>query len=179
MFESTGWLRSPGHPTGVAISGAAGAADPTAISVTEPTNIIVVSGFRGGRFRFFGDNDAETVSWVIFGIDVDNPAGEITTYMAAELGTAAAVTGDGTLKGVENSKLLNADEFLCQTNPWTATSYGTEVLAYTNGIVLDFDPSSDGLAELLFSDFGNFYGIVVAQEAASGESGGFIYKLDR
>ena len=184
---STGWKRGPQSVDGLITAGAAGAADPSAWSASEPSNLINLNGFRGGSFMFIGDTNNETIQFVFFAIEVDHTevgipiipvAGRpITTYKATEIGTADMVIGTAT--GAANT-LASATELFADTiTSWTLTAYGTDLLTKVAGTVEEHSPADNTKAELMFSDFGNIHGLVVAIEDAGGGDAGFIYKLDR
>lgn len=177
QFFATDWRRGPDNklPGVLETAGGANAANPTAFSATAPSSMITVQGWRGGRFRFLGDTAGDANNYVFFAIDISTESGA-KMYMATEIGGVATVCGTAT--GVANSLVLAA-ELWADEVVWTPTAYGTDLLNYVSGNVEAKTSTDNTKGELLYSDFGNIFGIVVAQENAGTNPQGFIYKLDR
>jgi hypothetical protein len=100
-------------------------------------------------------------------------------YTATEIGVATLTPNDDEATGVLGimGTPIEPPNAFVDSVAWAVDPSFTEILNYSNGVVLDYAPT-DEVGELLISDFGNAHGIVVVIAALSTEAGGFIYKLD-
>lgn len=129
-----------------------------------PSQFISIEGWRGGRIRFIANGtDGDTSIITIYDVNQDSEDG----WQAQSLGTVTITLGTlavvaGTIGGQVSQSLGTVKTTVwCDTAVWSATNYGTAMLARVSGNIAAFSPADNTIAELLVSDFGAAQGIAL------------------
>jgi len=145
-------------------------------SASAPDNMIVVEGYRGGRFRWHMNADADSMTATFWAIETLGTGVARKEYMATEIGVATLTAGTETSGGGSYLTPSRAGVWV-DTVAWVADPFFTELLGYVNGVVRDYAPTNE-IGELLLSDFGNIFGLVVVHASTVTANTNMIFKMD-
>ena len=174
LFETTGWTRGPNF--------AADPGDPSAVSATPPTNLIVTEGYRGIRIMVLGNAANDDTDITIYGVERSQAFGDKATYFIQAMHAVNSCIV-GTTTGVDGSDVLGLDEGLADAyDALTSTTYGTTLLNYVNGTAVSQSSGANGVGGVFISDIGNLHGIVIVPDTfvvSNGTVMSYLWKLDR
>jgi len=153
-----------GVPTNVAFGDAETA--PIAMVKAKPANLIDLSGYRRGRFRFFGtdtENDTATIHLYLVDSDKDPASGETSGqfYTVVLLCSVVITLGGLTEIGGIVGERIDNTQFFADTIVVT-DGISTALDGSRNGSnTASYSPTGDAIAELVVADFGGAHWLLI------------------